>query len=101
MIRKEWQKEEKHHKDIDDVYQKLGFYDSRKVTVIHFDGKLFFPEIEKLGHDKAEYEICKCHIVNIRNEPASLNGHIRRSEDEHSASILYEESKRPKSDMGQ
>ncbi len=58
---KEWEIRQKHYQDIRAAHQKLGHLDSRG-EIRRFDGRLFFPEIQKSGHTGGELESCRCWL---------------------------------------
>jgi len=57
----DWKLREKHWNDMNDTYADLGFFAPGTHRICRFDGKRFFPAIEKLGHSSASYDTCKCH----------------------------------------
>lgn len=62
-----WSAYEKHETDTRKLFESLGFTDSLG-NVRKFDGKVFWPKLQELGHDKVDIEQCKCRTEIFRDE---------------------------------
>ena len=55
-----WQIREKHYIDTDALCIRFKFYDAMR-NWMKFDGKLFWPAFNEMGHTSLELERCKCY----------------------------------------
>lgn len=55
----EWQKHQKHDEDLKRLHKELGFLDGQG-RLRKFNGPKFWPKWTALGHDKGDFQECKC-----------------------------------------
>ena len=62
---KPWEVYEKHETEVRGIFKQLGFTD-KKGRVRRFDGKAFWPEMEKTGHTSVDFWSCECCTKEVR-----------------------------------
>jgi len=72
-MKRKWEYRYLHEKAVRDAFFKMAGkeipkdepYGVLKYTndkILQFDGKVFFPILEKSGHTRSEFEECKCYM---------------------------------------